>query len=126
VSPLTRYVLFQLPGTALVGVLMLAFWEETALPGWAGVLFFVAWIAKDAMLYPMLKRAYEPGEPSDARRLVGSRGVARDELNPRGQVQVRGEIWRAQAIEGAEPIPSGTDVVVRGADRFTLLVDRAP
>jgi len=126
VSPLARYVLFQLPGTALVGVLMLAFWEETALPGWAGVLFFVAWIVKDAMLYPLLRRAYEPGEPTDAQKLVGSRGVARDALDPRGHVQVRGEIWRARAVEGAEPIAAGSDVVVRAADRFTLLVDRAP
>lgn len=123
-SPLARYVLLQLPGAVLVGVGLLLFWDETELPGWVGVAFFVLWIAKDALLYPLLKRAYEPSAAGTP-RLVGQCGVARDELNPRGHVQIQGEIWRAQAIEGAEPIPAGADVVVRGADRFTLLVERA-
>ncbi len=123
-SPLARYVLLQLPGTLLVGLGLLLFWDETELPGWVGVLVFVLWVAKDALLYPLLKRAYEP-TASGVPQLVGRCGVARDELNPRGHVQINGEIWRAQAIEGAEPIPPGAEVVVRGADRFTLLVERA-
>lgn len=124
-SRAVRYALFQIPGTALVGVLLLALWDETGLPGWIGVLLFVAWIAKDVALYPLLRRAYEPGAPSGAGDLVGAIGVARADLDPDGQVLVRGEIWRARAVEGAEPIPAGAEVVVRGVDRFTLLVARA-
>ena len=120
-----RYALFQLPGTVLVGVGLWLFWDETELPGFVGVLFFLFWIAKDALLYPLLRRAYEPGQASAAKLLVGARGVARTRLAPDGKVLVRGELWRARAVTGEEPIEPDTEVVVRDADRFTLLVARA-
>ena len=121
-----RYALLQIPGAALVGVGLWLFWDETELPGWVGVLFFLFWVAKDALLYPLLRRAYQPGESSATRLLIGAHGTARSVLAPDGQVQVQGEIWRARAIVGEEPIALGTEVVVRGVDRFTLLVARAP
>jgi len=119
-----RYALLQVPGALLVGAGLYLFWDEAELPGWVGVLFFLFWITKDALLYPLLRRAYEPGEPGATRLLVGARGVARTELAPDGQVQVEGEVWRARAIEGEASIAQGADVIVRGADRFTLLVAR--
>jgi len=119
-----RYALLQIPGAILVGVALYLVWDTTELPGWAGVLFFLFWIGKDAVLYPLMRRAYEPGEASATRLLIGMRGTARSPLAPDGQVRVQGEIWRARAIEGEPPIAQGTEVVVRGADRFTLLVAR--
>src|SRR5258708_977413 len=121
-----RYLLLQLPGAVLVGAALYLVWGETQLPGWVGVLFFVFWIGKDALLYPLLRRAYQPSDASAAQLLVGARGTARGQLDPDGQIQVQGEIWRARAIAGAEPIAAGTDVVVRAVDRFTLLVAPAP
>ncbi|HEY8516486.1 MAG TPA: NfeD family protein [Candidatus Binatia bacterium] len=122
-----RYVLLQLPGALLAAVVLLLFWDETGLPGWIGVVVFVLWVAKDAVLYPFLRRAYEPPSPSGGERLVGRRGVAREELRPYGQVQVNGELWRARAADGSgKPIPAGAEVVVRGAERLTLIVERAP
>jgi membrane protein implicated in regulation of membrane protease activity len=119
-----RYALLQVPGAVLVGVALWWVWDETELPGFVGVLFFLFWIAKDALLYPLLRRAYEPTHAHAAKLLIGARGVARSELAPDGQVLVQGEIWRARAVAGEEPIATGTDVVVRDADRFTLLVAR--
>ncbi len=120
-----RYLVAQIPGAVLVGVGLWLFWGQTGLPGWAGVLFFLFWIGKDVLLYPLMRRAYESSEVR-AQRLVGLRGVARADLAPDGQVDVQGEAWRARAVEGDEPIAAGTAVVVRGVDRFTLLVAREP
>lgn len=120
-----RYLAAQIPGAVLVGVGLWLFWGQTGLPGWAGVLFFLFWIGKDVLLYPLMRRAYESSEVR-AQRLVGQRGVARADLAPDGQVDVQGEAWRARAVAGDEPIVAGTPVVVRGVDRFTLLVAREP
>lgn len=118
-----RYLAAQIPGAVLVGVGLWLFWGQTGLPGWMGVAFFAFWIAKDALLYPLMRRAYESSEVR-AKRLVGATGVARAALAPDGQVEVRGETWRARAVEGEDPIAAGAAVVVRGVDRFTLLVAR--
>ena len=118
-----RYLAAQLPGAVLVGVGLLLFWDETGLPGWMGVVFFAFWIGKDLLLYPLMRRAYESSGVRAA-RLVGRQGVARAALAPDGQVEVDGETWRARAVEGEEPIAAGAAVVVRGVDRFTLLVAR--
>lgn len=88
------------------------------------MLFFLFWIAKDAALYPLLRRAYEPRTAGIAEQLVGAHGTARSRLTPDGSVVVRGETWRARAVAGEEPIEVDTAVVVRDVDRFTLLVAR--
>jgi membrane-bound serine protease (ClpP class) len=54
--------------------------------------------------------------------LVGSVGQSRTALNPRGQVFVVGELWRARA-EG-EHIPPSEEVEVIGVDGLTLQVRR--
>ena len=55
--------------------------------------------------------------------LVGERGVAEEDLNPRGYVRVRGELWHAELIEsGAAKIPEGRGVLVREVRDLTLLV----
>jgi len=118
-----RYLAAQLPGAVLIGFGLWLFWGETGLPGWMGVAFFAFWIGKDLLLYPLMRRAYE-SSAERASRLVGRPGVACSDLAPDGQVDVDGETWRARAVAGEEPIAAGTAVVVRGMDRFTLLVAR--
>jgi membrane-bound serine protease (ClpP class) len=39
---------------------------------------------------------------------------------PEGQVRISGELWKARSSAGADP---GDEVVVRGVDELTLLVD---
>lgn len=118
-----RYLAAQVPGAVLVGIGLWLFWGETGLPAWIGIAFFVFWVGKDVLLYPLMRRAYESAD-ARAQRLVGRRGVAPSVLAPDGDVDIDGERWCARALDGEEPIAAGAAVVVRGVDRFTLLVAR--
>lgn len=51
--------------------------------------------------------------------MIGSVGIAREPLAPRGQILVRGELWFAEA---SQPIPTGAHVKVSGVRGLTLLV----
>jgi membrane-bound serine protease (ClpP class) len=53
--------------------------------------------------------------------LVGAVGVAQQELTPRGQILVHGELWVAEADA---PVAPGESVRVRGVDGLKLLVER--
>ena len=58
--------------------------------------------------------------------LVGRFGTVRRELNPRGQVQVAGELWTAVLAEDQPgPLPSGSQVQVTGVDGLKLKVRKA-
>lgn len=55
---------------------------------------------------------------------VGRNGVVRIDLTPRGQVQVAGELWTAEAIHGEAPINSGERIVVVDIEGLRLKVRR--
>jgi membrane-bound serine protease (ClpP class) len=54
--------------------------------------------------------------------LVGAVGVAQEQLSPRGQILVHGELWLAESPE--DPIAPGETVRVRAVDGLKLLVER--
>lgn len=58
-----------------------------------------------------------------AESLVGRRAVAVTALHPRGQVRLDGELWSAVSNTSVE---RGREVVVRGVEGLTLVVERAP
>ena len=106
-----KYALLQLPGTILL-VLLLCWpksrWGHAGLELWS-ILGF--WVTKDVLLFPFLWRSYDPDFPAEAHTLVGAIAVTTDRLAPSGYVQVRGELWLAQAVGG--PIGKGQRVRVR-------------
>jgi len=55
--------------------------------------------------------------------MIGQRAVVRAALDPEGQVQLDGELWRAVAEDA--PVPAGETVRVTGVDGLTLRVSRA-
>jgi membrane-bound serine protease (ClpP class) len=55
--------------------------------------------------------------------LVGNIGTAQEQLTPRGQILVHGELWFA---ESATPVAAGEHVRVRSVRGMTLLVERIP
>jgi membrane protein implicated in regulation of membrane protease activity len=119
-----RYLLFQLPGWALAAVVAAALEGAGLVPPWAAVLMVVVWMTKDLVLYPLVRRAYEPA-PTGAARLVGARAVAREPLDPTGYVEIEGQLWRAELAPHEAPVARGETVTVRGVDGLTLRVSSA-
>jgi membrane-bound serine protease (ClpP class) len=116
-----RYVLYHVPSATLAALLLAWLWPKTGQPSWIAAVVWLAWIGKDAVLYPFVRHAYEARPATGAERLVGETGVAGTGLAPEGQVRVRGELWRARSSDGAE-VPAGTSVVVERAEGLTLFV----
>jgi membrane-bound serine protease (ClpP class) len=52
--------------------------------------------------------------------MIDSVGVAQTDINPEGRVLIRGEVWRARAVQDIE---SGTRVRVIGIESLTLKVE---
>ncbi len=55
--------------------------------------------------------------------LLGAPAIARTDLSPTGQIEVRGELWRATLSSTASFLPSNTPVRVRAVDGLTLIVE---
>jgi membrane-bound serine protease (ClpP class) len=81
--------------------------------GFGAITFWLAWIAMRARRN---KRLLGP------QALLGLTATAITPLAPTGQVEVRGEIWRATLPPEAQPEPAGAQVIVRGIDGLTLTV----
>jgi membrane-bound serine protease (ClpP class) len=56
--------------------------------------------------------------------MLGRTGIVTVDLNPRGHVQVAGELWTAELADGSEPLPRGTRVAVVGVKGVRLLVQK--
>lgn len=116
------YLLWQLPGWVFVSLLLVLLIVFVGLPAWVGVLMFCLVLAKDLVLFPVMKDVFSPSA-AGRDRLVGRRGRALEEVAPTGYVQVGGELWRAEAQDREKPIPAGSHVVVLDARGLTLIVD---
>ena len=80
--------------------------------------FFLAWVALKA------RRAKRLTGPQ---AMVGHAAVAMTPIGPAGedsigQVEVRGEIWRASLEPGSAPVAKGAQVTVRAVEDLTLTV----
>jgi membrane protein implicated in regulation of membrane protease activity len=115
-------MLYQVPGLLLL-ILGLSVLQPTFGYSFRVAAAIVAgWLLKDLLLFPFLRGAYEADGRSVVERLVGERAMTVQELAPAGYVRVRGELWRAEARAGADPIPAGQPVVVDDVRGFTLMV----
>jgi membrane protein implicated in regulation of membrane protease activity len=117
-----RYLLLQLPGWILVALILAGLCRWADLPLWAAFGAYAVYVSKDFVLYPFLKRAYEPDAPAGVELLAGQSGLAETELNPDGFVRVRGELWKAQLEPGSAAVHPGEPVVVVAARGMTLVV----
>ena len=120
-----KYVLLEMPGWLIAaGVLLLGIERWELSPRLAGALFAL-WVAKDFVLYPVLRIAYEDVSPDATLGLVGALGSARERLDPSGYVRVGSELWRAELSAGSDAVESGDAVRVRAVRGLTLEVERA-
>jgi membrane-bound serine protease (ClpP class) len=81
----------------------------------AGVVLFAVSIGVRALYRPAI---------TGATGMVGQTGLVKTPLDPEGQVQVDGELWRAVAADG--PVAAGERVRITGVDGLTLTVAWTP
>lgn len=100
-----------MPGWLLVGgALAAAVYGWGLAEGWA-LAAFAAWLAKDALLYPLTRRAYEP-DGLAPHGPIAAHGVAETAVDTEGWVRLGPERWRARRAPGAGAIGAGTPVRV--------------
>ena len=112
-----RYMLIQIPSWVLAVIILSAIHAWFKMPAWAAVVLFVGYVVKDFALFPVLRRAYEPGGGTGAKRLVGADGV----VEGNGYIRIRGELWRARQSDD-QALERGASVRVVKADGMTLVV----
>jgi membrane protein implicated in regulation of membrane protease activity len=117
---LGKYVLLQLPSLTLIVALAIILHEYFDFPlfyTWAVV---AGWVMKDVILYPFVWPAYDsrPQEP-----LVGLIGNVKEWIDASGYVEVKGELWRAEAAGACPGIKRGDVVEVREVRGLTLIVE---
>lgn len=117
-----RYSLLQLPGIALVIVLLFFIRRWVEIPLWLMWLIPLAWVIKDIILFPFVWRAYDWDQKNRGHSIIGMRGVVSETLNPTGYILVRGELWKAETMEKDTPIEKGQNVVIYAINGLTLHV----
>ena len=106
-----RYLLFQTPGWLVAAGILALSVDLFGVTGWLALAAFALFVAKDAVLFPFVRRAYErnPVPPHP----VGETGVAEDAIDGgEGWVRVGRELWRARRAPGAAAIARGEHVRV--------------
>ena len=115
-----RYWLLQLPGLAILLLMLFIASRWYAVPVLAGWIMVIGWIIKDIAMYPLLKGAFEGSKPTGVAVLIGSRGTATEDLRPRGYVRVGPELWWSQSTT---PVGRGVEVQVIDCEGMMLLVE---
>jgi membrane protein implicated in regulation of membrane protease activity len=118
-SMLFRYLLWQLPGWLLAAGALALIARATGLAWWIVIGAIAVVIARDIVLYPVMRVVFRPPSPPYP---LGAHGVTIEPLRPRGMIRVHGELWRACAVGDA--IKEQDRIVVAGARGLTLFVKR--
>lgn len=118
-----RYTLLQIPGLALLVLILITIQQWVELPAWFTWGLVIIWVVKEAALFPLVWRAYDWDHAGDANSMVGLRGVVQKRLSPSGSVRVRGELWQARVMGDDPPIDKGEVILVREIRGLTLFVE---
>ncbi|MDY6842519.1 MAG: NfeD family protein [Thermodesulfobacteriota bacterium] len=117
-----KYSLLQIPAVVLLLLILIFMQRKMDIPLWFIVGLIILWVAKDVILFPFVWRAYDYNYASDTNSMIGKQGITKGCLAPSGYIDVHGELWHAQVVEGGAPIDRGERVQVIGIDRLTLFV----
>ena len=117
-----KYTLLQLPALVFLALILYLIRLWVQMPAWLIWGMVGLWVVKDVILFPFVWRSYDQDRLGDANSMVGLHGVAKDRLAPSGYVEVHGELWQAEVMEGAPPVESGKGIRVRGIRGLTLIV----
>jgi membrane-bound serine protease (ClpP class) len=108
-------VLFNTPSTPSFQHVSIPLVVGTSI-GTGAIFFTILMIALKAQRAPI-----RTGRES----LIGRIGTVRSNLAPHGSVQVGGELWSAELVDGEEPLLTGTRVEVVKVDGLRLIVRKA-
>lgn len=118
-----RYLVLQLPGAVLFVIVLILVRRWADLPAWLFFLLVALWVGKDGVLFPFVRKAYDP--PEDRNPMIGALGVAEDRLAPSGYVRIGGELWKAHIPGSRNAIDRGESVRVTDVEGLTLIVEHA-
>ncbi len=118
-----RYILIQLPGAVLFGLLLLFVKTRIEFSPELFWLILGLWIFKDGLLFPFVRSAYEQEAESEIYSMKGLYGYAQEDLNPIGYVKVQGELWKARTTEAETQIKKGQPIVVKAQKGLLLTVE---
>jgi membrane protein implicated in regulation of membrane protease activity len=119
---LGKYVLLQLPGYGITGLILFGAWRLLGLPGWVCVALFAVVVVKDVVMFPIVRRSMGAPAHSGAESMLGARGVAVDALTPQGRVRLGAELWQAESLARDARIDPGTPIRVEEVRGLTVLV----
>ena len=119
---LVRYILLQVPGTALLVLILIQLSNRFDLPVWSVWGIITISVAKDIILFPFVWSAYDWDRQGEANSMAGRRGIAKDRLAPSGYIKISGELWKARVVEGSPSVEKGEGVRVEERQGLTLLV----
>jgi membrane protein implicated in regulation of membrane protease activity len=117
------YAILQLPSLALLILILILVRRWIDLPEWLVWCFVALWAAKEVMMFPSVWRSYSQRIRGGTTSLIGARGIAEERLDPTGYVRVNDELWRARVPQGIRSVKQGENVLVRGIEGSTLLVE---
>ena len=109
---IVRYTLFQIPDLILLGLGVAAAVRWWNLPVLAAYGLLAAWVAKDVIMYPILRVAYEGGGSSGVEAIHGALGVVTEPLVPSGYVRLGSERWKAELAGGSGAVLVGSEIRV--------------
>lgn len=121
VRTVIKYTLIQMVDLALLVVVLLVLRQWFDISFWLTAVLIILWIIKDIALFPLLRGSYEG--VSEKHPMIGTRGFARDRLEPSGYVWVNGELWHAEMTKETEPIDAGEPLRVLDVRGLTLVVE---
>jgi len=117
-----RYAALQLPGQIFVLGLALSAWAWLGAPAWLAVGAPLAWVVKDALLFPFVWRAYEPDDVA-THGVIGQIAVSEETLDPGGWVRLGPELWRVELADGTRRVQRGEKLRVLGVNGLLLRVE---
>jgi membrane protein implicated in regulation of membrane protease activity len=120
---LLRYTLFQIPDLILLSLGLAAAVRWWGLPVLAAYGLAAVWIAKDIILFPVLRIAYEPDASSNVDGMHGALGVVTQPLVPVGYVKLGSELWKAELVSGSGSLSAGSTIRVVEVRGLTLIVE---
>ena len=114
-----RYSLLQLPGIALVLVLLILVQRWINIPLWILSTIIFLWVIKDVVLFFFTWHSYDWDQKDT---MTGKIGITLENIDPEGVILINGEKWKAVSEEDRIVIEKDRKVEVTGREGLVLII----